>query len=113
VLQEGTLYRFGQDNKFCQVLQLEKMPTIFQELHGVVGRHFSFNIIMGKFLDVGYWWSMMNQNVYEYYQTYDQCQKTSNMLTQNLAKLLLCYPKNHFKNEDWILLDLLNLQAKC
>jgi hypothetical protein len=30
----------------------------------------------------------MNQNVCEYYQTYDQCQKTGNLLTQNLAKLV-------------------------
>jgi len=30
VLQIGILYRFGQDNKFCCVLQLEEVPTILQ-----------------------------------------------------------------------------------
>jgi hypothetical protein len=32
---------------------------------------------MQKILDVGYWWLTLNQNVHEYCQTYDQCQKTS------------------------------------
>jgi hypothetical protein len=35
----------------------------------------------------------MNQNVDEYFQIYDQCQRTSNMLTQNLAKLIIILPK--------------------
>jgi hypothetical protein len=55
----------------------------------------------------------MNWDVYEYCQTYDQCQKISNLLTQNLAKLLPRYLNNPFKNGDWILLDLINLQANC
>jgi hypothetical protein len=28
MLQKGVLYRFGQDNKFCQVLQLEHVSTV-------------------------------------------------------------------------------------
>jgi hypothetical protein len=28
VLQEGILYRFGQDSRFCWILQLEQVPTI-------------------------------------------------------------------------------------
>jgi hypothetical protein len=56
VLQNGVLYRFGQDNRFCYVLQLKQMPTILQELHnGVGGRHFSLSIIVRKILDAGYW----------------------------------------------------------
>jgi hypothetical protein len=43
---------------------------------------------MQKILDVGYWWLTMNRNVYEYCRTCDQCQRTSNLLTQNLAKLV-------------------------
>jgi hypothetical protein len=43
---------------------------------------------MQKILDVGYWWSIMNKNIYEYYQTCDQCQRTCNLLTKNLAKLV-------------------------
>ncbi len=38
VLQEGVLYKFGQVNRFCQVLQLEHVPTTLQELHGGVAR---------------------------------------------------------------------------
>jgi hypothetical protein len=41
-----------------------------------------------KILDVGYWWPMMNQNVHEYCWPRDQCQKTNNLLTKNLAKLV-------------------------
>ncbi len=74
------------------------MSTILQELRGgVVGRHFSYNITMQKILDVGYWWSAMNRNVHEYYQTYDQCQKTSNLLTQNLAKLVITLLEEPFQ----------------
>jgi hypothetical protein len=43
---------------------------------------------MQKILDVSYWWPTMNQNVHEYCQTYDQCQKIGNLLTQNLAKMV-------------------------
>jgi hypothetical protein len=35
------------------------------------------------------------------------------MLTQNLTKLVIILPIEHFKNGDWILLNMLNLQAKC
>jgi hypothetical protein len=46
------------------------VSIILQELHGgVIGGHFSFDIIVRKILDVGYWWPMMNQDVYEYCQT--------------------------------------------
>jgi len=62
---------------------------VLQELHGdIVGGHFSSNITMQKILDFGYWWPMMNGNVHEYCWTYDQCQRTNNLLTQNLAKLV-------------------------
>jgi hypothetical protein len=55
---------------------------ILQELHGGVTRgHFFFDVTVRKILDVGYWWLMMNQDVHEYGQTYDQCQKTCNLLT--------------------------------
>ncbi len=93
VLQEGVLYIFGQDNKFCQVLQPKKVPTILQELHGgVARRHFSSNVTMTQILDARYQWLMMDRNVHEHCRTCDQCQKTSNMLTQNLAKLITTLP---------------------
>jgi hypothetical protein len=31
---QGILYRFGQDNKFQRVLQLEHVSISLQELHG-------------------------------------------------------------------------------
>jgi hypothetical protein len=65
-----------------------------QELHGGVARgHFSLDIIVQKILNVHYWWLMMNKDVYEYFQTCDQCQRTSNLLTQNLAKLVTTLPE--------------------
>jgi len=33
VFQKGVLYVFGQNNKFCLVLQLEHVPIVLQELH--------------------------------------------------------------------------------
>jgi hypothetical protein len=55
VLQDGVLYRFGQNNRFCHVLQLEQMPIVLQELHsGIRGGHFPSNIIMRKILEVNY-----------------------------------------------------------
>jgi len=39
MLQKGVLYKFGQDNRFFEVLQLKHVSTILQELHGrVIGR---------------------------------------------------------------------------
>jgi hypothetical protein len=47
-----------------------KIGVILQELHGRVARgHLFSNINVKKILDVGYWWPMMNQDVYEYCQT--------------------------------------------
>jgi hypothetical protein len=39
----------------------------------------------------------MNQNVHEYCWTCDQCQRTCNLLTQNLVKLIITLPKKPFK----------------
>jgi hypothetical protein len=42
------------------------VSTILQELHGgVARRHFSFDIIMRKILDAGYWWPTMNRDITE------------------------------------------------
>ncbi len=70
----------------------------FIRIHGGIrGGHFSSNIIVQKILNVDYWWSMMNWDVHEYCWTYDECQKTSNMLTQNLVKLVTNYLKRPFQ----------------
>jgi hypothetical protein len=67
VLQNGILYRFGQDNKFPFILQPEQMPIQLQELHsGVGGGHFFSNITMMKILDADYWWPTMNRIVHEF-----------------------------------------------
>ncbi len=98
MLQKGVMYRFEQDNRFCQVLQLKQISTVLQELHrGIIRRHFSSYIIMWKILDVGYWWPKMNWDIYGYCQTCDQCQRTSNLLTQNLAKLIITLPQESFQ----------------
>jgi hypothetical protein len=65
------------------------VPTILQELHnGVGGRHFFSNIVVGKIFDAGYWWPTINKDVHELCQTCDLCQRTSNLLAQNMAKLI-------------------------
>jgi predicted deacetylase len=69
-----------------------------QEFHGgIIGGNFFFNIIKRKILDADYWWPTMNCDVHEYYQTYDQCQKTNNMLTHNVAKLVITLPREPFQ----------------
>jgi hypothetical protein len=63
-------------------------------LHGrVVGGHFSSDIIVRKILDARYWWPMMNRNVHEYCQTCDQHQRTGNLLTKTLFKLVTILPE--------------------
>jgi hypothetical protein len=55
VLQEGVMYKFGQHNRFQEVLQLKQVSIVLQKLDGrVAGGHFSFDIIMRKILHVGY-----------------------------------------------------------
>jgi len=66
-------------------------------MEAFVRRHFSSNIIVQKILDASYWWWTMNWNIHEYYRTCDQCQKTCNLLTQNLAKLVTTLPKEPFQ----------------
>jgi hypothetical protein len=45
----GTLYRFGQDNRFRQVLQPKQVSKVLQQLRGgIVGGHFLSNIIVQK-----------------------------------------------------------------
>jgi hypothetical protein len=39
----------------------------------------------------------MNQDVHEYYRTCDQCQKTGNLLTYNLVKLVISLLKKPFQ----------------
>jgi len=51
----------------------------------------------------------MNQDVYEYFRTYDQCKRIGNLLTQNLAKLVTTLPKEPFQKWGLDFLDLLNL----
>jgi hypothetical protein len=61
VLKKGVLYRFEQDNRFCQILQPEHVSIVLQELHGGVARKNLINKInVQKILDVGYWWPMMS-----------------------------------------------------
>jgi hypothetical protein len=40
---------------------------------------------------------MVSQNIHEYYWTYDQRQRTSNLLTQNLAKLVITLIEKPFQ----------------
>ncbi len=63
------------------------MPTILQELHSGIGEgHFSLDITVKKILDANYWWPTINRDVHKFCQTYDLCQRTSNLLAQNMTK---------------------------
>jgi hypothetical protein len=39
-------------------------------------------------LDVGYWWPTFYRNVHDYCESCDACQRTSELMIQNLAKLV-------------------------
>jgi hypothetical protein len=52
---------------------------------------------MRKILDASYRWLIMNQNVHEYCQTCDQCQRTDNLLTPNLTKLAITLREELFQ----------------
>jgi hypothetical protein len=48
-LNEGIMYRVGQDNKMCRCLTTSKAHSVFKELHErVVKGHFTTNIIAKK-----------------------------------------------------------------
>jgi hypothetical protein len=71
---------------------------VLQELHGrVAKRHFSLDITMRKIPNPGYWWPTMNRDIHEYCRACDQCQRTGNMLTQNLAKLVITLLEEPFQ----------------
>jgi len=47
VFQKGTLYRFGQDNQFHQVLQPKQVSKVLQQLCGGIARgHFFYHMIV-------------------------------------------------------------------
>ncbi len=74
------------------------MPIILQELHnGVGGGHLSLNIIVKKILNVGYWWPTMNRGIHEFCRSCDLCQRTGNLLTQNMAKLIIILLEEPFQ----------------
>jgi hypothetical protein len=61
-----------------------------RELHErPLGRHFATKITQRKILDVGYWWPTIYIVVHDYYKSYDACQKTRGLATQNLTKLVI------------------------
>jgi hypothetical protein len=47
-------------------------------------------------LDIKYWWPNLYKNAYKYYQTRDGCQKHSNLITTNMAKLVITLPEKSF-----------------
>jgi hypothetical protein len=64
---------------------------------GVGGGHFSLDVTMRKIIHVNYWWPTMNINVHELCQTCDLCQRSNNLLTQNMAKLIITLPGKPFQ----------------
>jgi hypothetical protein len=52
------------------------------------GGHFSINITSQKILDASYWWPNLYQDIIDYCQYYDLCQRISNLSMQSLAKLI-------------------------
>jgi hypothetical protein len=64
-----------------------------QELHfGVVGGHFSVDVIPRKILDTSYWWSTFHINTLEFCHIYDQGQKLRRLVTHNMMKLVISLP---------------------
>ncbi len=70
---------------------------VMKELHEVPIRgHFAIEIMHRKILDVGYWWRTMYKDVHDYYKSYDACQRTRGLATQNLTKLVTSFLEEPF-----------------
>jgi hypothetical protein len=54
----------------------------------------------------------MNQDIYEYCPTYDQCQITNNMLTKNLAKLVTTLLEETFQKWGLDFIGLVKLASR-
>jgi hypothetical protein len=78
-------------------LTIIEADMVMKELHEGASRgHFVTKITQRNILDVGYWWPTMYMDVHDYYRSYDVCQKTRELATQNLAKLVTSLPKEPF-----------------
>ncbi len=96
-LKNGELYKMGQDNRLQGCLTITEAQMVMKELHeGPSGGYFAIKITLKKILDVGYWWPTLYKDVHDYYRSYDACQKTSGLMTQSLAKLVISLLKEPF-----------------
>ncbi len=79
-LQKGILYCMGQDNKHCVTTNETQM--ILWELHEGFGRgHFALNIITKNIFDAAYQWPKLLHDAFEFFKSYDACQKVGGLAT--------------------------------
>jgi hypothetical protein len=98
VLQEGVLYiDLDKTTSFVKFYNQNKYPQYCKNYMEELQEGNFSNVNVRKILDVSYWLPMMNGNVHKYYQTCDQCQRTCNLLMQNLVKLVTTLPKEPFQ----------------
>jgi hypothetical protein len=64
---------------------------------------------MKKILDAGYWWPTLNKDVYELYRTCDLCKRTGNLLTQNMANLIITLLEKPFQKWGLDFIELIKL----
>jgi hypothetical protein len=79
----------GQDNKMCRCLTASKAQIVLKELHeGVVGGHFSVDIIAKTILDVSYWWPILFKDIHDFCRSCDNYQKIGGPKSKSLTKLV-------------------------
>jgi hypothetical protein len=65
-----------------------------KELHeGPSRSHFAIDIMQRKILDTRYWWPTLYIHVNDYCRSCDARQKIRKLMTQNLTKLVISFPK--------------------
>ena len=76
-LIRGILFKLGPDDILRRCLELPERKKVIRALHaGSSGGHFAFVNTVNRIRSAGYWWPGLHQDVRQYVQSCDQCQRT-------------------------------------
>ncbi len=91
------MYKVGQDNRLSKYLTTSKAQIVLKELHeGMVGRHFTTNIIAKQILDVNDWWPTLFKDTHEFCRNCDDYHKIRGLKTKKFTKLITTLQEEPF-----------------
>lgn len=91
------LYKQGPYQTLRWYLQQDHIPIVLQEMHQVMGGgHFFVDINIKKIVDAKYQWPALQKDVLQHCQFNDDCQRTKNLTTMNMATLVITLPIKPF-----------------